>query len=308
MDTTVGVVGLGNMGLPMAVRLNDAGFAVRGFDRSDTALQAAREAGVPVVAEAAAAVRGADVVLLMLQSSAVVEAVLADPATRTALAAGAIVLDMSSSDPVRTRALAPVLAGAGVALVDAPVSGGVGGAVAGTLTIMAGGPPEAVDRVEPVLRVLGNVRRTGPVGSGHALKALNNLLSATHLLVSSEAIVAGSRFGLDPAVMLDVVNASSGRSFSTEHKWPVFILPQAFDSGFTLGLLVKDAAIAVDLARSVGLPARLGEAALGLWQEAARLLPEDADHTEIARVAGRLGTAGADQTDRADPEDVAGRP
>ena len=293
MTTRVCVVGLGNMGGPMAGRLRDAGFDVRGFDRSAAAVQAARDAGIAVPDGLAEATADADVLLLMLPSSDVVELVLGDPQIRGALRPGVAVLDMSSSDPVRTRTLAARLAESGVAMVDAPVSGGVAGAVAGTLTIMAGGADEDVDRVEPLLLALGTVRRTGPVGSGHALKALNNLLSATHLLASSEAIRAGAEFGLDPSLIVEVLNTSSGRSFSTQYKWPTFILPETYDSGFALRLLVKDAALAVELARSVGLPSRLGEAALSLWQEAAELLPPDADHTEIARVAGHLDAAGS---------------
>lgn len=285
MSTTVCFLGLGNMGLPMALRLKDAGFAVRGFDPAESAARAAAVAGLEVVGDLATAVRGVEVVLLMLPSSDVVEAVLSEPGVRVVLGRGVTVLDMSSSDPVRTRALAERLASTGADFVDAPVSGGVAGATAGRLTIMAGGDAAAVDRVEPLLEVLGTVKRTGPVGSGHALKALNNLLSATHLLVSSEAILAGERFGLDPAVMLEVINSSSGRSFSTEYKWPTFVLPETYDSGFALRLLVKDATIAVDLARAVGLPSRLGEAALELWREAAEVLPPEADHTEIARFA-----------------------
>jgi 3-hydroxyisobutyrate dehydrogenase len=285
VGTTVCFLGLGNMGLPMAVRLQDAGFRVRGFDPAAVATRAATEAGLDTAPDLTTVVAGAGVILLMLPSSDVVEAVLADPAVRPVLGPGVTVLDMSSSDPVRTRALAAAVAQTGAALVDAPVSGGVAGATAGSLTIMAGGAPEAVDRVEPLLTVLGTLRRTGPVGSGHALKALNNLLSATHLLVSSEAILAGQRFGLDPEVMLEVINSSSGRSFSTEYKWPTFVRPETYDSGFALRLLVKDATIAVELARAVGLPSRLGEAALELWREAAELLPPDADHTEIARFA-----------------------
>lgn len=297
MTTQVGFIGLGNMGLPMARRLVDAGVGLRGFDRSAAAITAARAAGVEVSDSLESAAQDADVLLLMLPSSDVVDAVLADPALQSVLSAGVIVLDMSSSDPLRTRALAERLAERGATLVDAPVSGGVAGAVAGSLTIMTGGPDEDIDRVEPLLRAMGSVRRTGPVGSGHAVKALNNLLSATHLLVSSEAVRAAIAFGLDPGVVLDVINSSSGRSFSTEYKWPTFVLPESYDSGFALRLLVKDAGIAVDLARSLGLPSSLGEAALALWTEAAGLLPEDADHTEIARVAGTLGRLDRSRTD-----------
>jgi 3-hydroxyisobutyrate dehydrogenase len=137
-----------------------------------------------------------------------------------------------------------------------------------------------------VLAVLGRVRHTGAVGSGHALKALNNLLSATHLLATSEAMVAGQEFGLDPATMLEVFNTSSGRSGSTENKWPNFVLPGGYDSGFGLGLMLKDMKIATDLASAIGRPGRLGSRAVDLWTEARGQLDPGADHTEIARWAG----------------------
>jgi 3-hydroxyisobutyrate dehydrogenase len=130
---------------------------------------------------------------------------------------------------------------------------------------------------------MGRVVHAGPLGSGDAVKALNNLLSATHLWVTSEAMLVGERFGIDPEVMLSVFNGSSGRSGSTDNKWPNFILPGTYDSGFALRLMLKDMRIATDLARSTGLPSRLGEDAVRLWAEAAGELPASADHTEVAR-------------------------
>jgi 3-hydroxyisobutyrate dehydrogenase len=169
-------------------------------------------------------------------------------------------------------------------MIDAPVSGGVGGAERGSLTIMVGGAGTDVDRVDTLLRTLGSrVLHIGPVGAGHALKALNNLLSATHLLASAEVLEVGTRFGIDPVVLLDAINTSSGRSGSTERKLPDFVLPGRYDSGFGLSLMLKDMRIATGLAQATGAPARLGEAAVALWQDAAQVLAEDADHTEIAR-------------------------
>lgn len=279
---TVALVGLGNMGLPMARRIvASGGHRLRGFDVAPGARSAAASAGIEVVDQLGDA--AAPVVILMLPSSQVVEEVVVEAGLESMLPEGAVLIDMSSSEPLRTQRLAARLAERAITLVDAPVSGGVKGAREGTLTIMAGGADDALDAVTPLLETMGRVRRTGPVGSGHALKALNNLMSATHLLVSCEAIEAGRRFGLDAQTMLDVVNTSSGRSFSTEYKWPSFILPETFDAGFGLRLLVKDARIAVSLARELGLPARLGEAALSLWEQAAEELPADADHTSIDR-------------------------
>lgn len=278
--TRIGFVGLGKMGLPMARRLVEAGRQVIGFDLAEpprTSLVAAGGAAATTTADAA---RDADVVVLMLPDSTAVESVLRSDTVLEALGPDAIVVDMSSSEPERTRTLAAELP---VPLLDAPVSGGVARAEKGTLTIMAGGPPELVAGLADLLAPIGIVTRAGDVGAGHATKALNNLMSATHLLSASEAILAGQRFGLDPEVLLSIVNTSSGRSGSTENKWPSFVLPETFDSGFALQLMVKDMRIALRLADSVGSTSLLSRRALELWEEAASALPATADHTEVAR-------------------------
>ena len=279
---TIGFIGLGKMGSPMARLLVEGGHRVLGFDLAAEALTHLAEAGGTPVQSAGEAAVG-DVVVLMLPDSNVVTAVLHEESVAAALTSGSIVVDMSSSEPIRTRELAAELAGRGVALVDAPVSGGVRGAEAGTLTIMVGGDDDVVDRVEPVLEMLGRPVRAGGVGAGHAVKALNNLMSATHLWVTSEAMIAGQRFGLDPEVMLSVFNGSSGRSGSTENKWPNFILPGGFDSGFGLRLMLKDMKIATALARAVDVKPVLGDEAVELWSQAAGELEPTADHTEVAR-------------------------
>ncbi|WP_208020530.1 NAD(P)-dependent oxidoreductase [Labedella phragmitis] len=279
---TVAFVGLGNMGTPMSSRLVAAGYTVRGFDLSDEARDRLAQAGGIPASSATDAATGADLTVLMLPNSAIVTSVVDDLLAAGALADGALVVDMSSSEPLETRALSKRLAAVGVRLVDAPVSGGVKGAQGGTLTIMVGGSDDDVAEARAVLDHLGRVVPTGAVGSGHAVKALNNLLSATHLWVTSEAIEAGVRFGLDPEVMLSVFNGSSGRSGSTENKWPNFILPGTFDSGFGLRLMLKDMRIAAGLARAVGAPTELGEDAIGFWATAADALEPAADHTRVA--------------------------
>jgi len=278
----IAFVGLGHMGGPMARRLLAAGYEVCGYDLSAQARSALGQSGGYVAVSAAEAIRGRDIAILMLPDSRVVSEVLKDPAVRAALTPGATVVDMSSSEPAATRSLAGRLGEHGVALVDAPVSGGVRRAESGELAVMVGGAPDEVARVQEVLRVFGHTYHAGPVGAGHAVKALNNLMSATHLLVTSEAILAGQRFGLDTDVMLAIFNASSGRSWSTENKWPNFIAPQTFDSGFALQLMVKDMRIATTLAEQVGAPSRLGDCAVKVWAKAADELPSDADHTQIA--------------------------
>ncbi|GGP00536.1 NAD(P)-dependent oxidoreductase [Nonomuraea glycinis] len=281
---TVGFVGLGNMGLPMARRLLAAGYRVNAYDRAEAASEALVAAGGTAVATAAGVARGAVAVVLMLPDSAAVEAVMDGDGLLEAAEPGTVIIDMGSSRPLATRALAARTALRGVHLVDAPVSGGVKGAVNGTLTIMTGGEPDDVDRVRPLLEVVGKrVLHLGPAGAGHALKALNNLMSATHLLLTSEAMLVGQRFGLDPATMLEAVNGSSGRSGSTERKWPDHILPETYDSGFGLRLMLKDMRIGVELAEATGVTPRLGLAATDLWAEAADHLPPTADHTEIVK-------------------------
>jgi 3-hydroxyisobutyrate dehydrogenase len=287
-QTVVGFVGLGNMGIPMSQRLVAAGYHVRGFD---TSAEAARvfasiegPGGVSVAPSLGSVADGARAVILMLPDSDVVEHVLLSAGLLGALRAGCTVIDMSSSDPARTRVLAARVASAGVTLIDAPVSGGVSGARAGSLTVMVGGPTAAYAEFRPMLSAIGSrVVHAGDVGAGHAVKALNNLMSAAHLLASSEALIAGQRFGLDPAVMLEIINGSSGRSGSTENKWPNFVLTGKYDAGFAIRLMIKDIRLALSIEHATGVPAAVSEAVVAAWEAAGRDLPPDADHTSVAR-------------------------
>jgi 3-hydroxyisobutyrate dehydrogenase len=283
--TTIGFVGLGNMGGPMVANLVTAGYTVRGFDVSDAARRAiGEETGAAIADVVTEVAEGADGVVLMLPNSKIVRAVLLDEGLLDALAPGSLLLDMSSSAPTDTRAIAPTVAERGVHFVDAPVSGGVRGARAGSLTIVVGGEDADVAAARPLLEVVGGrALHVGGVGAGHALKALNNLLSAATLIATSEAVEAGRRFGLDPAVMIDAFNTSSGRSYSTEHKFPDFVLPGTYDAGFNINLMVKDIACALDLAESTGSPSTVTEVIVDQWRKAAGDLPEDADHTAIAK-------------------------
>ncbi|MBC7301877.1 MAG: NAD(P)-dependent oxidoreductase [Nocardia sp.] len=278
---SVAFLGLGNMGAPMARRLVAAGVDVLGFDPQDSARAAFLAAGGRTADSAAAAVAESRVVVLMLPSSAVVEAVLAD--LGESLRPGTTIIDMSSSDPLSTRRLALECATRDVTFIDAPVSGGVSGAQAGTLTIMCGGPAGAVSAVAEVLAPMGTPTLVGDSGAGHALKAINNLLAGVHLLAASEALAMGKRFGLDAEVMLSVLNTASGRSVATEQKLPRFVVPGTYDSGFAMALMIKDMRIATGLADALGGPAVLGEHAVTLWDTAAADLGPHADQTDIAR-------------------------
>jgi 3-hydroxyisobutyrate dehydrogenase len=281
--SVVSFIGLGNMGQPMAQRLVEAGYQVRGYDRSADALTELERHGGVAGRDALDVAKGAHTIVLMLPDSDVVDAVLDSLLRGGVLREGATVIDMSSSEPDRTRHNAARTADAGARLVDAPVSGGVRGAVAGTLTIMVGTDQPLTDDVTHLLEHLGRVVVVGGAGSGHAAKALNNLLSASHLWLTSEAVLVGQRFGIDPEAFLGVVNGASGRSGSSEVKWPRFILPGTFDSGFAARLMLKDTKIATALADQLGLPTRLGDATVQAWTDACAELPADADHTEIAR-------------------------
>jgi 3-hydroxyisobutyrate dehydrogenase len=276
---TVAFIGLGTMGQPMAGHLAAKGYSVRGWDVAEAARAASP---VPVAASARAAVAGAAAVITMLPDSRAVEAALAGE-TLAEAAPGTLVIDMSSSDPLATRALGLALAGRGFAMLDAPVSGGLKKARDATLAIMAGGEEADVARAMPLLEAMGAaVFRCGALGAGHAMKALNNYVSSAGLVAAVEALAIGQRFGLDPAIMVDVLNASTGKNNTTEHKLKQQVIPRSFAAGFAIGLMAKDVGAAATLARGVGLDAPLAQAMAERWADAAARLGPGADHTAIA--------------------------
>ena len=285
----VAVIGLGNMGQPMAARLIRAGYAVSGFDIDASAREQFASGGGAAAVDAAASVAGAEVVITLLRDGKIVRA--AVDLLRPHLQPGAIVIDMSSSAPLGTRALGDELIAAGFPFIDAPVSGGVKRAVDGALAIMVGGAAETIDRVEPVLATMGKtIFRTGPLGSGHAMKALNNYVSAAGLVAAVEALAVGGRFGLDPNVIVDVLNASSGRNNTTENKLKQFVIPETFNSGFSLALMAKDIRIADELAHQLGVPAPLADEIARMWSSAESKASVGADHTEIGRFLDEPGS------------------
>ncbi|HWW49938.1 MAG TPA: NAD(P)-dependent oxidoreductase [Xanthobacteraceae bacterium] len=279
------VVGLGAMGIPMAKRLKEAGYDVIGIDLAPASRKAFEDQVGPAFAPGTDAVRGASAVITMLPNGKIVrEALCGADGIAQKLAANTLIIDMSSSAPTDTVALDKELAAIGLALIDAPVSGGVRRAIDGTLAIMAGGPAAQVERARPVLEAMGkSVFGTGPIGSGHAMKALNNYVSAAGLVAAAEALLVGRNFGLQPETIVDVLNASSGRNNSTEVKMKQFIIPETYGSGFALALMAKDLRIAADLAKHLRLdPLQIGPTA-DLWEEARDQLAAGADHTEIYR-------------------------
>ncbi|WP_051093368.1 NAD(P)-dependent oxidoreductase [Sphingobium indicum] len=287
---TIGFIGLGAMGLPMATRLLEAGYRVRGFDVSGAMLSRLAAAGGTACKSPGATTNGATAVITMLPNSAIVQSVVLEDAEPLADSlADAVLIDMSSSAPTSTRMIGQRLAQRGLTMIDAPVSGGVQRATTGTLTIMAGGETQHVARVEPILATLGSVIfATGPLGSGHAMKALNNFMSAAGLTAACEALRVGQQFGLDPGQMVDILNLSTGRNNSTENKIKPFVLSGSYAGGFSLALMAKDLAVAADLADAMGLASPLAHATAELWSQARDALPRGADHTEIDRFLSSL--------------------
>ncbi len=273
----VGFIGLGSMGRPMAANLARAGFSLQTYDLNRTGS----------CASPAEAARGAQILITMLPDGKAVR-----KAVRAALpgiARGCVVVDMSSSDPSDTRALGAELKKRGVALLDAPVSGAVAKARDGTLSIMAGGEAAALERVRPVLAKLGTqIFHAGALGAGHATKALNNYLGAAGTIAGMEALLVGRAFGLEPKIMLEIINASTGRNSATDRKIPQQVLTNAFASGFSMALMAKDVGIAAQLARGVGVPAPYLRKTLSMWRDALGRLPAGADHTEMYRYLEKL--------------------
>jgi 3-hydroxyisobutyrate dehydrogenase len=294
---TIAFIGLGMMGRPMAARLVEAGYMLRVFDVSQKAVSdfvGAHPAAL-ATASAKAAAQGADALITMLPEGKIVrQAVLEgrDPAVE-GLAPGTPVLDMSSSNPVDTQGLARDLAAKGLVVLDAPVSGGVKRAIDGSLSIMVGGGAADLERAKPVFQSMGKtVTHCGPVGAGHALKALNNYLSAQSLVAMCEALVVGEAFGLDPGIMVDVFNTSSGMSNSTQVKGRQQVVSRAFAAGFTTSLMAKDLRTAGDVANHLKLNMPVLKQAVSYWTDADGKLGKGADHTEIFRYAEMLAEKG----------------
>lgn len=264
------------MGRLMAPRLAQQ-YSVRSFDLN----------GKGNCRSALEAAKGADVLITMLpDGGAVRDAVLN---ALPGLKPGAIVVDMSSCDPAGTRALGLVLSRNSIHMIDAPVSGARFKARDGTLAIMLGGQKRTVKKILPVMGRLGNqIFHVGPLGAGHAVKALNNYLGAAGTLAGFEALLIAQRFGLDPKPMLEAINASTGRNSTTARKIPQDILTGAFASGFKLSLMTKDVGIAAELARGLKVRTPFLKETLKHWRAAQKLLPRNADHTEIYKYQKKL--------------------
>ncbi|WP_162292595.1 NAD(P)-dependent oxidoreductase [Hartmannibacter diazotrophicus] len=274
-------IGVGRMGSLMAGHLVDSGYDVALADLSPEALEPFAASGCPT-ATTAADLPG-DIVITMLPTDAHVREALLGENGALASRKRQTVIDMSSVSPEATRSLAAELATYGTTLLDAPVSGGMAGAKTASLIGMVGGEPDVFAACQPILEAMcSKVIHVGPVGSGHVVKALNNYLSAATLWTATEALTVGTRLGLDPARMLEVWTAGSGRSHATEVKLPDHVLTRSFDFGQSLKLFCKDIGIASDLAAKAGAETPALDALKALWEGARDSIGPEADITRIA--------------------------
>lgn len=280
------------MGGPMAGHLACAGYPLTLYDIDHAKVDRAKADGVSagyadvrVAPTPKAVAEASDIVITMLPSGAYVRDVALGPAGLIeGFRAGALLLDTSSSEPWLTVETAAALAARGVDMVDAPVSGARAGAEAAELVFMVGGAAEAVARVTPLLEVMGKqMFHLGPIGAGHAMKCINNLVTALTFMATAEGLTIGTRFGLDPGVMTDVLNVSTGMSWISQTHIKQRITSRNFDDPFKLQLMVKDVGIALELARREGLPLPLSALGGDLWQAAGRHAEEGASISEMVR-------------------------
>lgn len=287
----VGFIGVGKMGRYMAENLLDSGYELTVYDTKSEAAKPLSERGAVVAASIQELGMQHEVVITMVPNSSIVESVvLGDGGLLHSMKTGGTIIDMSSSYVLSTKELAQKGRASGITLIDAPVSGGVKGAKEGSLTIMVGADKEEdFLKALPILRVMGKkVNHVGSTGSGHALKAINNYLSATSLYATTEAMMLIKKLGIDQKVALEIINSSSGQSFSTHYKFPSFILPRSFNSGFSLDLLLKDVGMVTNIAKDMKVPVLLASLVEQIYEGASISGNLEQDHTEIIKFLERI--------------------
>lgn len=286
---TIGVIGLGNMGRGMALSLKRGGFDVVGTDTSPQARAALAAEGITVVDSLRDVVAMADALVISLPTAAIVAQVVAGPdGLMSHPKAGVLVIETSTSHPETTRQLAAQLATVGMQLIDAPVSGGPKGALAGTMTMVIGGSDADVARAEPVLAAMSAKRvHVGAVGAGHVAKIANNLLCAAHLAIAGEVTRMAERAGVPTDRLLLGINAGSGRSFITEYNFPTWVSSGKFDSGFTMKLMRKDVRLSQELIAALDIDLPLSRKVADLWAGSAETIADDEDFNRIVELGTR---------------------
>ena len=273
----VGFIGLGAMGSAMAPIIVQAGYKVLGYDISS---KIDKTSGVSQV-DNLESLKSMDVIIFMLPNGKIVSDVTHELLT---LGIHSILIDMSSSDPRETSALGEMLKTNGIKLIDAPVSGGVSRAKTGELMIMTGGDEDEINLVKDLLSVMGQVQIAGPLGSGHAIKALNNYVSAAGLIASFEALATARSFGINPDNFLKIINGATGKNNTTEIKLNKFVVSERFNSGFALDLMVKDVSIANSLIKEMASDNPLSENVSQYLKDSLEKLGNNPDHTEVYKV------------------------
>jgi 3-hydroxyisobutyrate dehydrogenase-like beta-hydroxyacid dehydrogenase len=281
----LGFIGVGNMGGPMSGHLLKAGHEVLAYDNNEAALARAVAQGAKRMASIKQMADEVETILLCLPTPAIVEAV--------ALGAGGVlegskvktVVELSTIGPRTAVAVAAGLAKRKIAYVDSPISGGVTGAVKATLAVMVSCPRPMFEALEPVLRNFGKTFYLGDKpGQAQTMKLANNILSAAAVVMTSEAVVMGVKAGLNPKVMIDVINSGSGRNTATEDKFPRCVIPRTFDVGFKAALAYKDVRLCVDEAEQLGAPMVVGSAVREMLAITLATIGKDADYSEVVKV------------------------
>ena len=283
--STVGVIGLGNMGKGMAQSLQRGGFQVVCFDAAPNTRIALTQEGLPCVETIAALATAVDMVVLSLPTSDIVEqVVLGEGGLLQNGKPGLIIVDTTTADPNSTRKVAAQLAAAGIHFVDAPVSGGPKGAASATMGMVLGGDTSIIEQIEPVLAVMSAKRvHVGPVGAGHVAKLLNNLLAGAHLIIAGEAARIAQAAGLDPERIFEGLNAGSAASKVTQFNYPTWIFNQAFNSGFTMKLMRKDFRLAMSLIDETAATTPLAREAGRLWAKSIESIGDPEDFNRIVQ-------------------------
>jgi len=281
----IGFIGLGNMGQPMARRLIAAGHKLIVFDTRNDAVAPLVALGAQVASSPADVADRVETVMASLPSLQISE--------KVALGEGGVIqgkrikrfIDLSTTGATVAAKIAAVLAKKNIVQIDCPVSGGVGGATKGTLAVMVSGPKAEIDLVKDVLSVFGKVFVIGEKpGMAQTMKLANNFLSATAMAATSEAVAMGVKAGLDPAVMIDVINAGSGRTTASDGKFPQAILPRTFNYGFATALMLKDVRLCVEQAKSLDVPNSVMSAVLDQWETTNKEFGGDSDFTAIVKM------------------------
>lgn len=288
-NDVIGFAGIGAMGTPMAGNLARAGYKLLVYDLDSTRTAALADAhGVGVAKNLAELGATANIIITMLPDGKAVRAALCgkDDSFKDCLLEraqkNALVIDMSSSSPMGTRELGEVLSKRSLQFIDAPVSNGVKGAVAATLSIMVGGDRAIFERVKPMLEKMGSqIYYAGPLGAGHAIKALNNYVSAAGLIAACEAMHAGQAFGIDPGVVVDIINTSSGMNNTTKNKCKQYMLSGAYNAGFSTGLMAKDVRTALEIAEAMQTSTLFAKPTADVWNAMEKQMGFLSDHTEM---------------------------